>query len=156
MEYTEYDTRLAAYVVLVEDRPGGPRILLALWNEGSVPSWTLPGGGVEIEESLPEAAVREVLEETGYDAEVDEVAWVSTRVVPAAQRFVRTHRPMRAVRVIYRGRVTGGRLRDEVDGSTDTARWIPLDEVADLPHVSLVDEALTHLGARSCTQHQRP
>ncbi len=156
MEYTEYDTRLAAYVVLVEDRPGGPRILLALWNEGSVPSWTLPGGGVEIEESLPDAAVREVREETGYAAVVDDVAWVSTRVVAAAQRFVPTSRPMRAVRVIYRGRVTGGRLRDEVGGSTDTARWVPLDEVADLPHVSLVDEALVHLGARACTQHPRP
>ena len=36
----------------------------------------------------------------------------------------------------------GGHLRDEVDSTTDEARWIPLGEVAGLPRVPLVDAAL--------------
>ncbi len=145
MDYSEYDTRLAAYVLLVEERPGGPRVLLALWNEGDRPSWTLPGGGAELPESVEETARREVMEETGYDVRLGRVAWVSSHVVEARRRFRDTDRPMKAVRVVFEGEVTGGRLRDEVGGSTDEARWIPLADVSALPHVSLVDEALAHL-----------
>ena len=35
-----------------------------------------------------------------------------------------------------------GELANEVDGTTDEARWIPLAEVAGLPRVPLVDAAL--------------
>jgi 8-oxo-dGTP diphosphatase len=55
---------------------------------------------------------------------------------------------MKSVRVIYDARIVGGELRDEVDGTTDEARWIPLGEVASLPRVSLVDAALALLPAR--------
>ena len=41
-----------------------------------------------------------------------------------------------------RGRVIGGRLRNEVDGSTDEARWFPLSEVPALARVDLVDIGL--------------
>jgi len=50
--------------------------------------------------------------------------------------------PLYAMRVVYRATVTGGDLRNEVDGSSDEARWFPLDEVAGLKRVSLLDIAL--------------
>src|SRR4051794_21144736 len=59
---TDYDSRLAAYAVIVDDHD---RVLLALWNEMAEPLWTLPGGGVELDETVEAAAVREVREETG-------------------------------------------------------------------------------------------
>ena len=37
-----------------------------------------------------------------------------------------------AVRIVYRVRITGGELRDEVDGSTDTCAWFSSDEAARL------------------------
>ncbi len=144
-DYTSYDTRLAAYVLLTEDRPGGRRVLLALWNEGDRPQWTLPGGGAELYESVEQTAVREVREETGYDVVLGDVLWVSSYVIAAERRHRGTDRPMKAVRVVFDGRVTGGRLRDEVDGSTDTARWVLVGDVPALPHVSLVEEALARL-----------
>jgi len=67
MERHDRDVRVGAYAVLVDDRQ---RILLALWNEGPTPAWTVPGGGVEEGETPEEAAVREVREETGYDVEL--------------------------------------------------------------------------------------
>jgi 8-oxo-dGTP pyrophosphatase MutT (NUDIX family) len=69
VNFSDYDTRLAAYAAVVDDEK---RLLLAWWNgEGrGTPGWSMPGGGVEFDESLTEAVEREVLEETGYLVEV--------------------------------------------------------------------------------------
>jgi hypothetical protein len=44
--------------------------------------------------------------------------------------------------VVYEAAVVGGHLRDEVDGTTDEARWIALAEVPLLARVDLVDIGL--------------
>lgn len=46
------------------------------------------------------------------------------------------------LRIIYEARVTGGELRNETGGSTDLAAWHPLDAVAGLERVELVDIGL--------------
>jgi len=136
MEYTEYDTRLAAYAVILD----GPReqVLLALWNEVAEPLWTLPGGGVELHESVEEATVREVREETGYDVALGPLLGVQTLVVPPERRRSGNPRWLRQVHVAFEATVTGGRLTAEVDGTTDEARWFPLADVRDLPRVEQV------------------
>ena len=145
MHYTEYDTRLAAYAVITD---GDGRVLLALWNEGSRRQWTLPGGGVELHESVQDGAVREGLEESGYDVALDRLVGVDTYVLPAERRHADTDRPMKAVRTIFTAHITGGELRPEQDGSTDEARWFTLDEVASLDRVSVVDIGLGFAGLR--------
>jgi 8-oxo-dGTP diphosphatase len=140
VEFTDYDTRVAAYAVIVDDATD--RILLALWNEADEPRWTLPGGGVELQESVEDGAVREVREESGYDVELTGLLGVHSYVVPPERRFARTRRPMRALRVIFSGRVVGGELTQEVGGTTDEARWFPLAEVPALPQVGLVEIGL--------------
>ena len=160
MDYTDYDTRYAAYTVIVEpvsattrgrmghsDRSspvaeGGLHILLALWNEGVPPQWTLPGGGVDFVETAEQGAVREAREETGFDVVLGRLLGVDSFVVPAARRHRQTARPLKAVRVVYTARITGGALTREIDGTTDEARWWPLEAVVDLPRVGLVDIAL--------------
>lgn len=142
MEFTDYDTRLAAYAVIIDDSSGRDRVLLALWNEADEPRWTLPGGGVNLTESVEDGAVREVREESGYDIELTGLLGVHSYVVPADRRFARTRRPMRALRVVFAARVVGGELTNEVDGTTDEARWFHLDEVSELPQVGLVSIGL--------------
>lgn len=139
MEFTDYDTRLAAYAVVMDD---DERVLLALWNEAHERLWTLPGGGVELEETVEDGAVREVREETGYDVVLDRLLGVDTHAIPAERRLSDTDRPMKAVRVVFEATVVGGELTHETDGTTDEARWFPLAEVADLPRVAIVDLAL--------------
>ncbi|WP_305239140.1 hypothetical protein, partial [Klebsiella pneumoniae] len=46
------------------------------------------------------------------------------------------------LRIVYEGRITGGTLRHETDGSTDLAAWHPLESVLDLDRVGLVDIGL--------------
>jgi 8-oxo-dGTP diphosphatase len=134
-EFTEYDTRLAAYAVIVDARA---RALLALWNEPDEPLWTLPGGGVELHETAEEGAVREVREETGYDVELDGLLGVDTLVTPPGERILVSDRWQKNVRVVFRAHVVGGELTKELDGTTDEARWVPLADVPGLARIGLV------------------
>ena len=136
---TEYDSRLAAYAVVVDEHD---RVLLALWNEFSEPLWTLPGGGVELNETVEAGVVRELLEETGYDVEPGRVLGVDTVVVSPDERTVDRDRWFRGIRVVYEATIVGGSLRHEVDGTTDEARWIPLADVPNLVRTDLVDVGL--------------
>jgi 8-oxo-dGTP diphosphatase len=137
--YGDHDSRVGAYAVVVDDRD---RILLALWNEGDRPSWTLPGGGVEPDETAEEAAVREVREETGYLVELVRLLGEDAFTVPAHERAGASDRPLRSIRVVFEARVVGGELTDEVGGTTDRAAWIPIVEVSGLDRVGLVDAGL--------------
>jgi 8-oxo-dGTP pyrophosphatase MutT (NUDIX family) len=134
--------RVAAYCVIVDDG----RILLSHWNENGSSGWTLPGGGLDPYEDPADAAVREVFEETGYRAELEDLIGVDSHVIPAENRFHGATEPLQALRIIYRGRVVGGELTNELDGSTDEAAWFPLTEVAELRRVGLVDAGLRFAG----------
>jgi len=139
VEFTDYDTRLGAYAVIVDDQD---RILLALWNEGRTPQWTMPGGGVELDETPEEGAVRELREESGYDVELTGLLGVNTWVQAPDRRRDGSDRPLKGVRLLYEARIVGGELTHELDGSTDEARWIPLADVPSLNRVGLVDTAI--------------
>lgn len=129
------DIRVAAYAVIVDDRG----MLLSHWNEGGYSGWTLPGGGIDPGEDPADAAVREVFEETGFAAELEDLIGVDSHVVPAERRIGTKENALHALRIVYRAHVTGGALTYELDGSTDYAAWFPLGEIDALDRVSLVD-----------------
>ncbi|MFB7495233.1 NUDIX hydrolase [Streptomyces sp. NPDC056161] len=139
--------RVAAYAVCVRDVGAAPadgpgRILLARSPapEGP-PEWVLPGGGMEHGEDPHDTVRREVFEETGYHIEVTGLLGVDSLRRTAPGRFGRGV-DRHAVRLVYEGRITGGELRNEENGSTDLAAWQDLAAVAGLNRVALVDTAL--------------
>jgi 8-oxo-dGTP diphosphatase len=138
VHFTDYDTRLAAYAVILDD---ADRVLLTWYNDAGGPGacWSMPGGGVEYEESLEEAVVREVREETGYDVATGSVLTCHSFTAPG-----RGARPYKSLRVVFEASVIGGTLgTTEVGGSTDFARWVPIGKVATLaPRADIVDVAL--------------
>ncbi|MDI2099148.1 NUDIX hydrolase [Ruicaihuangia caeni] len=139
------DIRVAAYGVIVDD---GGRVLLSHWNEHGRSGWSMPGGGLEPGEDPAAAAVREIFEETGYNAELGHLLGIDSHVVPAANRSKRTDVPLHAIRIVYRARVVGGKLTNEVGGSSDEAKWFSLKEIGSLQRVGLVDIALRMAGLR--------
>lgn len=139
------DLRVAAYGIVTDD---AGRVLLARWIEGRRVAWTLPGGGLEQGED-PELAVRrELREETGFQIETTALLGIHSRVIPASRRVRRDEHkaPLHTLRIVYRAEITGGELRFEKNGSTDMAAWFPLEEVATLQRVKLVDIGLRMAG----------
>jgi ADP-ribose pyrophosphatase YjhB (NUDIX family) len=94
------------------------RVLLV--RRGSEPlkgHWTLPGGMLEVGETLAAGVAREVREETGLDVEPVELVEVLDRIHREGDR-VRFH----YVIADYLCRVTGGKLRAASD--VGAARWV--------------------------------
>ncbi|UVI37526.1 NUDIX hydrolase [Brevibacterium spongiae] len=148
MHFSEYDTRLAGYAVIVND---DDEILLSWFNGGRDRAhaiWTLPGGGIEFFETIEEGTIREIKEETGYDAQLlrplTTHSFTDSRRNPAFGES--TDRPFKGVRVVYEARITGGTLGTlEVDGTTDRAEWLAIDSLADTHHARIIDVGLDAL-----------
>jgi len=140
MDHVVQQTRVGAYVVCVHD---GAVLLSRFVRSGR---WTLPGGGIDHGEHPEAAAVREVMEETGYVITLGPLIGVDS----AQWKHAHDGRPidMHALRILYTGEVVGGELRFEENGSTDMAEWVPLGDVARRTHSSLVDVGLTAAGLR--------
>jgi ADP-ribose pyrophosphatase YjhB (NUDIX family) len=132
-------SRLGAYSICRDD---AGRILLARLSELEVDvgAWTLPGGGVDFGEHPDAAAVRELREETGLEGEIESIAGVFSHVYPWS-RFA-AGADLHFLGIVYRMRIVGGELRDEVDGSTDTCAWFAESELDGLRLVELAHYAV--------------
>ncbi|MEV4714119.1 NUDIX hydrolase [Micromonospora sp. NPDC049374] len=140
--------RLAAYAVCVED----DRVLLARHvSPAGETTWTLPGGKVEHAEDPFDAVIREVGEETGYDAVVARLLGVDSRVIPATEAW--SGQEHQNVGIFYQVRITGGVLRPEPNGATAESVWTPIPDVVHLRRSSLVDIGLALAWTRPETGH---
>jgi 8-oxo-dGTP diphosphatase len=133
---TNRRTRIGGYSLCLDDVG---RILLARLSvlEVDVGAWTMPGGGIEFGEHPDAAAVRELEEESGLIGEIDGVAGIFSHVYRQSG-FARGG-DLHFLGVVYRMRIVGGELRDEVDGTTDTCAWISPAELDGLRLVELAN-----------------
>jgi len=120
--------RIAAYGVC-RDAAGRVLLVRASAVSNTPGLWLVPGGGIEHGEHPAAAVVRELAEETGLSVEVITLRDVVADVSRLRDRPVDLHHD----RVIYDVMAVGGTLRDELEGSTDLARWVPEEELAELP-----------------------
>jgi len=104
----------------------GAILLVKRDREPAKGQWSLPGGRVEIGETLREALVREVREETGIDVDVD-------GLIGTAERVVRDDDGEIAFHYVILDYVCTPRST-ELKAGDDAAdvRWVPVSEMADL------------------------
>jgi mutator protein MutT len=106
------------------------RVLLVQRSEEPLQgAWTLPGGAVEVGETLDAALAREVLEETGLSVEVGALVEVLDRVMFDAEGRVEYH----YVIIDYLCRPFAGFAASGSDAQD--LRWVPIADLGEL-HVA--------------------
>lgn len=104
-------------------------------------NWALPGGGMDLGESLPETAVRETAEETGIDVEIIGLVGIFTD-----PRHVILYTSDGEVRqefsVVFAARPVGGSLTTSEE--TPDVRWVPVPEIRSLPMDRSMRKRLDH------------
>jgi 8-oxo-dGTP diphosphatase len=122
-EYPDAPIAGVGAVIVAADAAQEPKVLLIRRAQEPLKGeWSLPGGAVELGETLEEAARREALEETGLAIEVADVVKAFDRIVRDTEGRVRYH----YVLVDFLCRVTGGAdCEQAVACATDAleARW---------------------------------
>jgi 8-oxo-dGTP diphosphatase len=108
--------------VIVQDRK---LVLIRRGVEPDKGKWSIPGGGVELGETVGDAAVREAKEECGLDIEL-----VEDRPMDALDKMVLGEKgrlQYHYVLLQFLARPKGGTLKPTSDATE--ARWVPLEEV---------------------------
>jgi ADP-ribose pyrophosphatase YjhB (NUDIX family) len=121
-------------VLLVRIAPGWPR----------AGRWTLPGGGLHHGEDVLDGLAREFEEETGLVPSHPRLLDAMSTHLPPNERF--PDEDMHHVQLLYAVDADrDGELHHERDESTDAARWVPRQELDELPLVALAARARTLL-----------
>lgn len=134
--------RPSCHAVIVE---GGRVLLIERAHEPYQGFWGMPGGAVELGETVAEALCREVREETGLEVEVGDLVTYRDAIAHGPDGGVAYH----FVIMYHRARVVGGQLR----AGDDAARvaWVPLPEADYLPLVPGLAEVM-HAAVRGETR----
>ncbi len=106
----------------------GDRVLLV--KRGRPPSqglWAVPGGRVELGETLQQAAQRETLEETGVQVEAGEPVYTFDAIIRDEERRVKYHYVIIDLKAEY----VAGEIHEGDDAAA--VAWVPADRLDSLP-----------------------
>jgi ADP-ribose pyrophosphatase YjhB (NUDIX family) len=99
---------------------------LLLVRRSDSDNWALPGGAVDLGESLAQAAVRETKEESGIDCEITGLTGIYSD--PAHVLLYTSNGEVRQeFSIVLTARATGG--QPTPSSETSEVRWVRLDDV---------------------------
>ncbi|WP_067542166.1 NUDIX domain-containing protein [Nocardia crassostreae] len=126
--------------------PGGSALVaddhgaILMQRRGDSGNWSLPGGIMEIGETLEQCVIRETKEETGLDIEITGLLGIYTdpeHVIEYADCEIRQE-----FAITYYGKAIGGSIR--VSDESTAVRFLSLDELTELPVHPTVRLRLQH------------
>jgi len=126
--------RPSAYGIIIEDDA-----ILLVPQFGS--KFDVPGGGVDLGESLEDAVIREVKEETGLDVEVVKLAGIKANIFAASHSEDKVYH---SILIYYVCKKIGGELStdgfDEYEKQyAQLAQWVSVSKLDDIEFASSVD-----------------
>jgi 8-oxo-dGTP diphosphatase len=140
MIYTYAYPRPAVTVDLIITRvvKDSPRILLIeRKNEPFKNQWALPGGFVDIDEDIEEAAYRELKEETS----ISDIKLNQFRTFGKLGRDPRG----RTISIIYFGQLVNGNQKIEAGNDAKNLKWFVIDDLPELAfdHLEIINSFLS-------------
>ena len=105
--------------VVVSNPAGGVLLIRRSDND----NWAVPGGAIDLGESMVQAAVRETREETGIDCEVTGLVGIYTDPPRHVILYTSNGEARQEFSIVLTARATGGELARSEESSE--VRWIP-------------------------------
>ena len=136
-EYPNFPIPGVGAVVLREVEGRAEVLLIRRGSEPMAGGWSLPGGAVELGESVREACVRETLEETGLTVQ----ALAEVEIIDIIHRDAAGRVQYHYVVVDILCRVLGGELLSGTDASE--VAWADVRKVLELGDFALTSRACT-------------
>ncbi len=99
----------------------GDQILLCKSTKTKYPGWQLPGGKVLWSEKIIETLEREILEETGYQAQADGIVGIYQRETGSEDEEY--------MRMIFHIKSFKKKSDFEIDPKIEQSKWFDIDEV---------------------------
>jgi len=126
----------AVAAVIVRDQE---ILLIKRGAEPGMGQWSIPGGSMNIGETIEEAVKREVLEETGLVVEVGKLAGVYNLIVRQDDEIL-----FHYVILDYFAKVVSGTAAAATDAVE--CRWVPFSELKDYEMTELLAKRLKEMG----------
>ena len=123
--------------VVVRD---GKLLMVKRSKEPSKGKWSIPGGGVELGETLDEAVVRETSEECSIKIEVEKLLDATQNILRDKNGSVKYH----FVIIDFAGKYISGEAKAQSDAGE--CRWVPLKEITTLDVTSTLRDMLVRNG----------
>lgn len=113
-------------------------LLIQRKNDPFKGRWAIPGGFIEMDEPLKQAAVRELKEETNVDISEEKLEQFYTFGKPDRDPRART------ITVAYLAIIDPDDVKPEADSDASGVRWFPCDELPPLAfdHQEIIERAL--------------
>jgi 8-oxo-dGTP diphosphatase len=101
--------------------------------------WAFPGGFIEIDENIDDAAYRELKEETS----IDNIKLYQFKTYGQVDRDPRG----RTISIVYYGFISSGNTESEAGSDARATKWFPTDNLPQLAfdHDKIIREALEYL-----------
>ncbi len=112
----------------------GDRMLLVKHSKDGKDYWVLPGGGVEEGESLIDAAIREIREETNLKIKVKKLVFLSEAIPSDKHRHV--------IDFFFTGDILSGNIKKGEEDILKDVKFFPVSSLSGIPFYPDIREEL--------------